>query len=77
LSYLLRKYFQEHPTGYVNFVNSQTCEGYTALMLSAIWNSERCFSLLMNFGGSDLTIRDSRHADVLSHAVSYRRHQFS
>lgn len=60
----------------MSFVNSQTCEGYTALMLTIIWGSAKCFSLLLNFGGSDLSLRDCRHADVFSHAVSYQRQQF-
>jgi ankyrin repeat protein len=73
----LRKFYQEQPLGYVNFVNSQTCEGYTALMLAVIWNSDRCFSVLVNYGGSDLSIRDSRYADALAHALSYKRTKFA
>lgn len=42
-------------------------------MLSAIWGADNCFKLLVDFGGCDLSLRDSRGADVYNHANSYRR----
>lgn len=75
ISYLLRKFFQEDALNYVSFVNSQTAEGFTALMLTIIWGSSKCFSVLMKFGGCDLSVRDGRLIDVFSHALSYGRKQ--
>jgi hypothetical protein len=60
LEYLLRLYFVENPRGYINFVNSQTAEGYTCLHLCCIWNSVKCFKVLHNFGGLELNLRDNK-----------------
>jgi len=73
LSFVLRKYYQEHSSNYVKFVNTQTIEGYTPLMLTVIWGSQESFELLLNCGGSDLSLRDARGADIFHHAFSYRR----
>lgn len=73
LSFVLRKYYQEHPADYVKFVNTQTSEGYTPLMLSVIWDAQECWNVLTAFGGSDLSLRDSRGSDVFQHSFAYRR----
>lgn len=73
LSYVLRKYYQEQPSFFVKFINTQTVEGYTPLMLSVIWGAQDCFDLLTNCGGSDLSLRDTRGTDVFQNAFSYRR----
>lgn len=73
LSFVLRSYYEEHPTDYVKFVNTQTVEGYTPIMLTVIWGAQECFDLLIDFGGCDLSLRDARGADIFHHAFSYRR----
>ena len=42
-------------------------------MLSVIWGAHEYFELLLNSGGSDLSLRDARGADIFHHAYSYRR----
>ena len=56
-------------------MNHQTAEGNSCLHLCAIWNANRCFALLIHFGGLNLDLKNKIEKGILSTARDYERIQ--
>lgn len=69
LEYLLRNYFVEFASIYINYANAPTIEGYSALHMCAMWKSEKCFNTLMYYGGLSLTSVDKNAKVPLDLAI--------
>ena len=58
LEYILKEYFSQNPVGYIDYVNAPTVEGYTPLHVCSIWRADKCFGLLLQYGGLNLKSHD-------------------
>lgn len=73
LEYYLRKCYIQDLNEYLYMVNQRTKEGYTCLHLCAIWGAEKCFTLLVKYGGLNLAIKDNKSQRIWDLARDYRR----
>jgi hypothetical protein len=58
---------------YVKSVNIQTVEGFTPLELTAIWGAQESFIELIEAGGLDLSLKDTKGIDIFMEAKTYKR----
>jgi hypothetical protein len=73
LDYFLKKCYLQNMKQYVIFVNQPTLEGSTCLHLCATWGSNKCFALLVKYGGLNLTLRDKLEKSVFNIVHDYGR----
>mmetsp|Transcript_64653 Transcript_64653/g.75170 ORF Transcript_64653/g.75170 Transcript_64653/m.75170 type:complete len:247 (-) Transcript_64653:120-860(-) len=59
LEYLLKRTYKKNPDQYVDIVNIKTKEGWSPLMISAIYKSTEALQLLYHCGGVDPSMKDS------------------
>ena len=77
LEYLLKNYFVENGSAYIDYVNAPTAEGYTPLHLCATWRGEKAFPVLYYYGGLNLGSRDMSNRTPLDLAYQFRRDEMS
>ena len=77
LEYLLKNYFVENGSAYIDYVNAPTAEGYTSLHLCATWKGEKSFTVLYYYGGLNLGSRDMSNRTPLDLAYQYRCNEMS
>ena len=71
LEYFLKRTYKKNPTEFKNIINAKTKEGWTPLMICAIYKSTEALQLLLHCGGVDLTLKDNNGRTVTGLAEYY------
>ena len=71
LEYLLKRGYFKNPNNFVKMINSQTKEGWTPLMICAIYRSIDCVELLLRVGGINTAATDNSGKTALQLAEYY------
>lgn len=69
---LLKKTYQQDQDDYLQIINVKTAEGYTALMISVIYQANKTLKLLLRLGGSDHSIIESSKLRAYELALNYQ-----
>jgi len=59
LEFFLKRSYKLDPDNYLSIVNERTKEGWTPLMISAIYGSTKCLNMLLQCGGMSLNAKDN------------------
>jgi hypothetical protein len=73
LNYAIKRTYAKKYALQLSLMNQQTIEGYTAIMMAIVWNAPKCFHLLINYGGVDLSYKDKANNDPFALCIQYKR----
>lgn len=71
LEYLLKRTFKKNPESYIDIINIKTKEGWTPLMICAIYKSTEALQLLYHCGGVDPSLKDNNDRTAAKLAEYY------
>jgi hypothetical protein len=72
LKYMIRKIFERHPNEFSIVMNEKTVEGYTPLIITAIYGRKEATKTLLQTGGIDLKAKSDDGYAAIDHAHKHK-----